>query len=465
MTPGKDEDPPTSSPVDPAPSTPTNAFPQIGILPQAMLIQQLKILQTLKILKDQQEAAKSNPSNPGSENDQGSPTNPWEPEISIESGEDSKQTSVNEFSMEEEAKSADTDNSILSAALGPMGPREVEKALTRKRKMSIPKKAAKGQPQTKLECSGCDFMDSKMGHVGCKVSQTRVEDCSADEAQNLSVIELKASDDTEDTEDLEGELPCDECDFLAANDAQLEDHKRGSHSKKAKLYQCKVCEYSSVHSNNVKDHEKAIHHKIRDFSCNVCDYKASHKMTVVHHIKGVHLKIKEYSCQHCDFQASYRSTIRNHVHSIHVTNKDFACKICPYKATSKRYVIDHIKGVHLRTKDKSCRHCLYKCTHAIDLRRHLAKAHNETDPQDLLSNAKEPSPDLEDCNADDLVVTEAKDSVINTGFKKNDMNNIDIESMITEITEDGDSSPTRNITNGSKDDQTTADTKDGSLSN
>ncbi|XP_059085996.1 zinc finger protein 142-like [Tigriopus californicus] len=479
MTPGKDpEDQPVPSPSDPASSPSPSLFPQIGmVLPQAMLIQQLKILQTLKLLKDKQEAATSNSSYPGSENGQGSPPNPWEPEVSIESGEDSKHNSLNEFSLEEEPRSTDTDpdpvNSILSAALGPMGPREVERVLTRKRKMSVPKKAAKlpsepvgeGESTPQFKCSACKFIASKMANVRCHISQTHLKHCSAGEAQNLTVIELKASGDTEGVDE---ELLCDECDFLAANETQLEDHKRSSHFKRSKLYQCKVCEYSSVHSNNVKDHEKAIHDKIRDFSCNVCDYKASHKMTVVHHIKGVHLKIKEYSCQHCDFQASYRSTIRNHVHSIHLTNKDFACKICPYKATSKRYVIDHIKGVHLRTKDKSCKHCLYKCTHAIDLRRHLAKAHDEPDPQDL-PNAKDISPDFEDCNADDLVITEVKDesgdSVLNTGFKKNDMNNIDIDSMITEITEDGESRLSPND-NGPKDDlDATADTKDGSLSN
>jgi hypothetical protein len=58
-------------------------------------------------------------------------------------------------------------------------------------------------------------------------------------------------------------------------------------------FNCTECNYTSTQVTNLRQHIKAVHHKIKDFSCTLCPYKSARKSTLALHLKSRHSSIDE----------------------------------------------------------------------------------------------------------------------------------------------------------------------------
>lgn len=71
-----------------------------------------------------------------------------------------------------------------------------------------------------------------------------------------------------------------------------------------KKYKCLSCDYATNKTQDITEHVRSVHLKIRDHKCNLCDFSASKKTNIRVHIETVHLNIRKHNCNMCDYAAT-----------------------------------------------------------------------------------------------------------------------------------------------------------------
>ena len=87
------------------------------------------------------------------------------------------------------------------------------------------------------------------------------------------------------------------------------------------------------------------------FLCSRCDYVANKIYELRNHERAVHDKIKDKVCKLCPYETSYKSALRQHVQFYHENKRDHNCDRCAYQAKSSYILKMHIKVSHDRIKD------------------------------------------------------------------------------------------------------------------
>ena len=137
---------------------------------------------------------------------------------------------------------------------------------------------------------------------------------------------------------------CERCSFSTSRKQNLNNHVKGFHDK-IREFACGQCSYNAPTLNTLKLHIKAIHNKIKDFACDHCAYKATQKGTLNRHLIAKH-KIgnnsleetnmrdeKEHQSEQCDNKSV--QTLNRHGISIHDMKRDFDCEQCDHKTLRK----------------------------------------------------------------------------------------------------------------------------------
>ena len=137
----------------------------------------------------------------------------------------------------------------------------------------------------------------------------------------------------------------------------MKQHNDAVHQK-IKDHVCNKCEAAFAYKLDLIIHQKGVHFGIKDHACVLCDAAFTRKGDLNHHVKSVHNKIKDKQCNLCDFIASTQKQVQWHIRISHLPqNKKFECNECHYSSYSKSYIDDHKKSVHTIAKELKCMYC------------------------------------------------------------------------------------------------------------
>ena len=153
-------------------------------------------------------------------------------------------------------------------------------------------------------------------------------------SENLVDVDLNNPLEMEEKTNIEpqtqsSQYKCDKCNFFGKNFKSLKAHKRLTHT--AIRYKCKLCHYSAVYKNFIKnhmirEHKEQMHSIVTDpsqrsqivkqYTCDQCDKRYGTVSHLNEHKNSVHNGIK-YPCSLCDKAYTKRSGLKVHMKSVH----------------------------------------------------------------------------------------------------------------------------------------------------
>merc|ERR1719510_1581799 len=113
---------------------------------------------------------------------------------------------------------------------------------------------------------------------------------------------------------------------LSTNSSCIFDIKKKPAPRKANIYQCEQCQYSSKSISELFRHKMEVHDENRQYKCHVCNYSAGRKYNLQEHIKFVHTGQKTYKCSLCNFCASTKSKLKSHNSAVHEKCRPHLCE-------------------------------------------------------------------------------------------------------------------------------------------
>ena len=160
-------------------------------------------------------------------------------------------------------------------------------------------------------------------------------------------------------------LKCNKCDFKAADELRVFQHKFRKHKAMyhfLKPKQCKYCRKTFVSNTALSSHEK--YHKVckkpqlRQASvCSICGKVYTTMNGCRMHENTVHFGYYKVSCRICKKVFPNKNCLKSHL-LIHKTSKPFHCSDCPYKSCVRANLRSHLLKHHgkVLTKQDSCYH-------------------------------------------------------------------------------------------------------------
>ena len=185
---------------------------------------------------------------------------------------------------------------------------------------------------------------------------------------------------------------CKVCDFSSTQPILLK-HVEAKHLGKINGFKCTGCEYTSSKQYCVKIHKRSMHDKVKDHICDQCGFASASKQGVVRHVRMIHDKIKGFLCSLCDYAAMCKDGLSKHM-KMHQAKRKFPCERCSYAAIRekdrvqhdkhdchyqtiwKKGLMYHIERFHANVKDFMCtRGCNYASATKGSLDRHIKMVH------------------------------------------------------------------------------------------
>ena len=169
---------------------------------------------------------------------------------------------------------------------------------------------------------------------------------------------------------------CPEC-GLSLSSTYLRPHMKARHGQIDK-FNCKMCEYTSAYSNNIKKHQKAhlINPEIR---CQICSIVFGSSTTLKAHNTTVHNLPKEmFKCTQCDYEVICQTRLKYHM-ATHSNDRPFSCPHCSKSFSTKPNLNVHVDRIHVLKKNHKCKFCDYQCFKKYQLKAHMLRMHTEQD--------------------------------------------------------------------------------------
>jgi hypothetical protein len=169
-------------------------------------------------------------------------------------------------------------------------------------------------------------------------------------------------------------IKCERCDFSTIYKRSLFHHRNTKHVHSKSKLKCTHCKYSTYLKRDLNIHTEIVHQTSLKFKCDYCKYKASHKKILHNHITTVHKNIKEFQCDYCPFFSYYANNLKTHVTRSHT---QLSCNICPFKCKKKTELNAHIRKTHDKKPELKCEHndCDWKTTEKKELTKHKKRKH------------------------------------------------------------------------------------------
>lgn len=115
-------------------------------------------------------------------------------------------------------------------------------------------------------------------------------------------------------------------------------------------YPCGKCEFSAIHSEDLKSHEETVHQKLniyeqeKTLGCNICSFRTTNDTILKRHIMKHHENF-HFKCKHCSFEARGNEELTLHMKSIHAAS-NYNCNFCPYQTFHPLTLRAHIRAIH-----------------------------------------------------------------------------------------------------------------------
>ena len=81
------------------------------------------------------------------------------------------------------------------------------------------------------------------------------------------------------------------------------------------------------------------------FKCDKCDVSYTARKSLISHIKHKHGNAKQFTCQHCVYSTSKKENLQQHVRSIHEKMKKI-CETCGRNFSDKSNLNKHVRQFH-----------------------------------------------------------------------------------------------------------------------
>ena len=109
---------------------------------------------------------------------------------------------------------------------------------------------------------------------------------------------------------------CPECGLTLPNKEKLKEHTKLRHRKTPPtLFKCQYCDYTSVNSHVVREHERT-HTGEQAEVCSFCGKGFATKKTRMNH-ERLHTGEKPYLCRYCESKFTQRTGVNVHVNTHH----------------------------------------------------------------------------------------------------------------------------------------------------
>ena len=158
--------------------------------------------------------------------------------------------------------------------------------------------------------------------------------------------------------------------------------------EKAKLYQCRICDYKSPSKEEALEHFKDQHpglgKKISIYFCLQCKEDQEHKEHSYTLYKENYKKntsnkkgwIGEFKCLLCNVVYKYKNNLTKHHEEIHLMLLRYSCSLCDYKAFYDDLVKTHQKDEH---ENQDAEIQSIHCTLCKDERKHVEHQYKITE--------------------------------------------------------------------------------------
>ena len=227
-------------------------------------------------------------------------------------------------------------------------------------------------------CAFCDFKSVSNVKVIRHMKTLHTEPCLTTPllVEDMSLV----SDDDEvsgkETEKLLDERSkCVDCDFLASNESELENHLgKCNKSKKSSnlnedavvppivkpqpLYKCNKCSFTTTDTANLTEHKKNSHEKEEEetvflHTCISCDFKTNEYSKLLEHSENNHKPVPHttqsqifYNCDFCDFKSVSLDDCKVHIDSTHCETQKTICNLCDFRTASFSHMKEHVELSH-----------------------------------------------------------------------------------------------------------------------
>ena len=176
---------------------------------------------------------------------------------------------------------------------------------------------------------------------------------------------------------------CDFCNKAYSRKDNLNNHVKTVHQK-LKKFNCTECGKKFGERGILKKHMESVHEKVKKFPCNWCKKLFSRKDILANHVRTLHQKLKNFSCDFCGKKFGEKGILKKHVESVHQKIKNFVCVFCGKAFSRKDNLNVHVKYVHKKAKQFNCNECDKKFDQKSTLRDHVNYEHQNL----VLSNVK-----------------------------------------------------------------------------
>ncbi|XP_065074969.1 zinc finger protein 717-like [Ochlerotatus camptorhynchus] len=159
-------------------------------------------------------------------------------------------------------------------------------------------------------------------------------------------------------------------------DAQLEEARRMTAKKEAKMYMCELCG-KLMQKMYMEEHEN-MHMGQKPYECTEenCNKTFGSNVVMSIHIINVHRKGQRYECETCHKSIKGLAFYNQHLQTHQATNSlKVPCKVCG-KTFYKRYLRDHM-FVHTGETPYKCEFCDRKFAARNNLAVHRRKQHSD----------------------------------------------------------------------------------------
>ena len=113
--------------------------------------------------------------------------------------------------------------------------------------------------------------------------------------------------------EVDGGLPCQECDFVARSQGTLFRHIQSVH--RGVRFTCEYCDFVTIDKGSLKRHVNGQHKGLKH-KCDFCDYENAQIGNVKKHIQTKHQNIV-YQCPYCPLEAKHKWYLEQHVRKLH----------------------------------------------------------------------------------------------------------------------------------------------------